>query len=78
MYESAKLKMKIRMIEVTTAPVVALPTPAAPPRVWRPWYDPMIAMTAPNTADLKSPHMTSENGSACRAEVINDSCEMCA
>ena len=27
--------MKIRMIEMTTAPVVDLPTPAAPPRVRR-------------------------------------------
>ena len=35
-YERMKFVAKIRMIEVTTAAVVDLPTPAAPPRVARP------------------------------------------
>src|SRR3984885_500642 len=78
MYERAKLNTKIKMIEVTTAPVVALPTPAAPPRVCKPWYEPISAMITPNTADLNSPLSTSSNGSAEPADVMNDSCEMCA
>ena len=35
-YDMRKLMMKIRMMQMTTALVVDLPTPAAPPRVVRP------------------------------------------
>lgn len=77
MYDNTKFEMKIKMIESTTAPVVAFPTPAAPPRVESPWYEPTIAMMAPKTTDLKSPFTTSYP-IAWRADEINTSLLMCA
>ena len=43
------------MEESTTDPVVAFPTPSAPPSVRIPCQDPITAMRTPKKADLISP-----------------------
>ena len=43
------------MIELTTALVVAAPTPAALREARRPWWQPINATTAPNTSALRAP-----------------------
>ena len=73
-YESAKLNTKIRMIEVTTAPVVDLPTPAAPPRVCSPLYEPMTAtMTREDDRLQQSLENVAEGQATARTELINES-----
>jgi len=45
---------------LTTARVVARPTPWAPPSVWKPFWQPNSAINKPNTAALIKPLLTSE------------------
>jgi hypothetical protein len=45
--------------DITTARIAASPTPAAPPRAWKPFMHPLNAMIAPKQKDLISPPHTS-------------------
>jgi hypothetical protein len=45
-------KRRISMLEITTARVVATPTPSAPPAVEKPWKQPTIVIRKPNDVVL--------------------------
>ena len=54
-----KLDNKMAMDAETTARVAAFPTPCAPPRQIKPWYEPIIVMMNPKQEALVSPDKTS-------------------